>query len=144
MPMPAYLQAANENTLLIAQLESPTALDQAETIAKVPGIDVLMLGPADLSVIAGIPFQFDHPMIAEAYRRVAQAAKNAGKWWGTVSGSPEHSQMLLDLGARFICHGCDIIQVKLGMEQIQQRYAALGFTFDNRLAAEAAELAKHR
>jgi 4-hydroxy-2-oxoheptanedioate aldolase len=103
-----------------------------------------MLGPADLSVIAGIPFQFDHPMIAEAYRRVAQAAKNAGKWWGTVSGSPEHSQMLLDLGARFICHGCDIIQVKLGMEQIQQRYAPLGFTFDNRLAAEAAELAKHR
>jgi 4-hydroxy-2-oxoheptanedioate aldolase len=144
MPMPAYLQAANENTLLIAQLESPTALDQAEMIAKVSGIDVLMLGPADLSVIAGIPFQFDHPMIAEAYRRVAQAAKNAGKWWGTVSGSPEHSQMLLDLGARFICHGCDIIQVKLGMEQIQQRYAALGFTFDNRLAAEAAELAKHR
>lgn len=142
MPMPEYLQAANEHTLLIAQLESPTALEQAEAIANVPGIDVLMLGPADLSVIAGIPFQFDHPLVAEAYRRVAQAAKNAGKWWGTVSGSPEHSQMLLDLGARFICHGCDIIQVKLGMEQIQQRYAPLGFTFDNRLAAEAAELAK--
>lgn len=142
MPMPPYLKAANEHTLLIAQLESPTALDQAEAIAKVEGIDVLMLGPGDLSVIAGIPYQFDHPLIVDAYRRVAAAAKSAGKWWGTVSGSPEHTRKLLDLGARFICHGCDLIMVKLGMEQIQERYASLGFTFENRLAAEAAELAK--
>lgn len=143
MPMPPYLKAANEHTLLIAQLESPNALDQSESIAKVPGIDVLMLGPGDLSVIAGIPYQFDHPLILGAYRRIAEAAKSNGKWWGTVSGSPEHTQMLLDLGARFICHGCDLIMVKQGMEQIQQCYAPLGFTFDNRLAAEAAELAKH-
>lgn len=141
-PMPPYLKAANEHTLLIVQLESPTALDQAEAIAKVPGVDVLMLGPGDLSVIAGIPYQFDHPLIVGAYRRVAEAARSAGKWWGTVSGSPAHTQTLLDLGARFICHGCDLIMVKLGMEQIQQCYAPLGFTFDNRLAAEAAEFAK--
>lgn len=139
-PMAPYLQAANAHTLLIVQLESPTAVDNAEAIARVPGLDVLMLGPADLSVIAGIPYQFDHPLIADAYRRVAAAAKNAKKWWGTVSGSPEHSQMLIGLGARFICHGCDLIMVKQGMEQIQERYAPLGFTFDNRLAAEAARL----
>ncbi|HBJ38667.1 MAG TPA: aldolase, partial [Planctomycetaceae bacterium] len=140
MPMVPYLKAANEHTLLIAQLESPTALDQAAAIAGVPGIDVLMLGPGDLSVMAGIPFQFDHPLITDAYRRVADAAKNAGKWWGTVSGSPEHTQMLLDLGATFICHGCDLIMVKRGMEHIQTSFGPLGFKFENRLAAEAAEL----
>ncbi len=143
MPMPPYLKAANEHTLLIVQLESPTALDQAEAIAKVPGVDVLMLGPGDLSVIAGIPYEFDHPLIANAYHRVAEAARIAGKWWGTVSGTPEHTQRLLDLNAKFICHGCDLIQVKQGMEMIQQRYSALGFTFENRLEAEAAALAKH-
>jgi 4-hydroxy-2-oxoheptanedioate aldolase len=142
MPMPPYLKAANEHTLLIAQLESPTALDQAEAIARVPGVDVLMLGPGDLSVIAGIPYQFDHPLITGAYQRVAAAAKSAGKWWGTVSGSPEHTRKLFELGAKFICHGCDLIMVKQGMEQIQQHYAPLGFTFEHRLAAEAAELAK--
>lgn len=140
MPMPPYLKAANRNTLLITQLESPTALDHADEIARVPGIDVLMLGPGDLSVIAGIPYQFDHPLMADAYRRVAAAAKAAGKAWGTVSGSPEHTQKLLELGARFICHGCDLIMVKQGMEMIQQRYAPLGFTFDNRITAEAARL----
>ena len=139
MPMPHYLRAANDHTLLIAQLESPISLDQAEAIALVPGIDVLMLGPGDLSVIAGIPYQFDHPMIADAYRRVAAAAKSSDKWWGTVSGSPEHTQKLLDMGAKFICHGCDLIMVKSGMEVIQRRYAPLGFTFENRLAVEAAE-----
>jgi 4-hydroxy-2-oxoheptanedioate aldolase len=123
------------------QLESPASLQQAEAIARVPGIDVLMLGPGDLSVLAGIPYQFDHPVITDAYRCLAAAAKAAGKWWGTVSGNPEHTQMLFDRGAKFICHGCDLIMVKQGMEQIQQRYAALGFTFENRLAAEAAKLA---
>jgi 4-hydroxy-2-oxoheptanedioate aldolase len=142
MPMPPYLRAANDNTLLIAQLESPTALDQAEAIARVPGIDVLMLGPGDLSVIAGIPYQFDHPLIAGAYKRVAAAAKSAGTWWGTVSGSPTHTRKLFELGAKFICHGCDLIMVKQGMEQIQQNYAPLGFTFENRLAAEAASLSE--
>lgn len=95
MPMPPYIRAANEHTLLIAQLESPHALEQAEAIAATPGIDVLMLGPGDLSVLAGIPFQFDHPIVAGAYRRIAEAAKSAGKWWGTVSSGPEHSKMLL-------------------------------------------------
>lgn len=46
------------------------------------------------------------------------SAKNAGKWWGTVSGSPEHTQKLFDPGAKFICHGADLIMVKQGMEQI--------------------------
>jgi len=142
MPMPPYFKAANEHTLLIVQIESPRALEQADEIARVPGVDVLMLGPGDLSVLAGIPFQFDHPLITGAYQRLADAAAKAGKWWGTVSGGPEHSQRLLDLNAKFICHGCDLILVKQGMELIQQRYAGLGFTFENRLAAEAAELAR--
>jgi len=140
MPMQPYLRAANEHTLIITQIESPRALEAVEAIARVPGVDVLMLGPGDLSVIAGIPYQFDHPIITGAYRALAQAAKNAGKAWGTVSGSPEHTQMLMDLGATFLCHGADIILVKQGMERIQQQYAPLGFTFDNRLAAEAATL----
>ncbi|MHB0961197.1 MAG: HpcH/HpaI aldolase family protein [Pirellulaceae bacterium] len=140
MPIPSYLKAANEHTLLITQLESPRALDAAAAIAQVPGVDVLMIGPGDLSVIAGIPYQFDHPLIADAYRRVAAAAEQAGKWWGTVSGSPDHMRELMDLGAKFLCHGADIIMVKQGMELIQQCYAPLGFTFDNRLAAQAAEL----
>jgi len=142
MPMAEYIKLANEHTLLVVQIESPTALKNAEAIAAVPGVDVLMLGPGDFSVLAGIPFQFDHPMIQDAYQRTAEAAKKAGKWWGTVAFSPEHARMLMDAGALFICHGADILLVKRGFEDIQRRFAKLGFQFDNRLATEAAAMEK--
>ena len=64
----------------------------------------------------------------------------AGKWWGTVSASPEHSKMLMDLGALFICHGADIVFVKQAWENVQKRYTELGFAFENRLADIGARL----
>lgn len=142
MPMPRYFELANEHTLLIVQIESPLALENIDAIAAVPGVDVLMLGPGDYSLLAGIPFQFDHELVKNAYRRVADAAAKAGKWWGTVSGSPEHSKMLMDLGAKFICHGADIVAVKQYWENVQQRYGELGFKFENRLVSDAAALCK--
>jgi 4-hydroxy-2-oxoheptanedioate aldolase len=141
-PIPQYIKLANEHTLVVVQIESPAAVDNADAIARVPGVDVLMIGPADLSILAGVPFQLSHPIIKDAYQRVAAAAKAAGKWWGTTSGSPEHSRMLLDLGALFICHGADILIVKQGFEAIQERYRALGFQFHNVLASEAAAMEK--
>ena len=55
MPMEEYLRKANEETLLIAQIESPEALENVEAIAQVPGIDILFLGPGDYSIRLGIP-----------------------------------------------------------------------------------------
>jgi 4-hydroxy-2-oxoheptanedioate aldolase len=142
MPMKPYLKVANEETVVIIQVESPRALENVEAIAKVPGVDVVMVGPGDLSVLAGIPYEFDNPYITNAFKRVAKAAKDAGVHWGTTSGSPEHTKKLLELDARFICHGADIIMVKRGLEQIQENYSALGFTFDNQIAAMTAKLEK--
>ena len=50
MPMEEYLRKANEETLLIAQIESPEALENVEAIAQVSGIDILFLGPGDYSL----------------------------------------------------------------------------------------------
>ena len=139
-PMKHYLKKANAETLVIVQIESPRALDEVESMAKVPGVDVLMIGPADLSVLSGVPFEFDHPTMIQARHRVAAAARDAGIHWGSTSATPAHSRALVEAGARFICHGADILFVKRALEQVQQEYGALGFTFDNRLGAMAAEL----
>lgn len=139
-PIEKYLQKANAETLLIVQIESERALEQVEAIARVPGVDVVMVGQGDFSVLAGVPYQFDHPKVVNALARAAAAAKDAGIHWGTTSGTPEHSRKLMDMGARFICHGADILIMKRGLEQIQAQYAPLGFTFDNRLESMAAEL----
>jgi len=141
-PMRPYLEKANAETLIIIQIESPKALADIDAIAQTPGVDVLMLGPADFSVLAGVPFQFDHALIAEARQKIAAAAKKAGIHWGTTSAGPDHSKMLLDMGARFVCHNADILIVKRGLEAIQDQYKKLGFSFENRLTQIAAELQK--
>jgi 4-hydroxy-2-oxoheptanedioate aldolase len=143
-PIKPYLQKANEETLVIVQIESPKALEELDAIAKVPGVDVLMFGPGDFSVLAGVPYQFDHAILVEAIKRVAAAAKKAGIHWGTVSPTPEHTHKLMDLGARFICHNADIVIVKRGLEQIQSQFAPLGFTFENQLATMSAELERYK
>jgi 4-hydroxy-2-oxoheptanedioate aldolase len=143
-PLQEYLKKANAETLVVIQIESPKALEELDAIARVPGVDVLMFGPGDFSVLAGVPGQFDHALLASARQRIAQAAKSAGIHWGTVSPTPENTAALLAMGARFICHGADILMVKRGLEQIQASYKPLGFTFANQLEAMSAEMKNYK
>jgi 4-hydroxy-2-oxoheptanedioate aldolase len=133
MPLTDYIRASNEQTFVVVQIEEPAALEHARAIAAVEGVDAIFLGPADFSILAGIPGRFDHPRLQEATREIADAANRAGKHWGTVSVSAEQTQKLLEQGARIICHSADILLVKNGLEQIQQQFGRLGFTFVNRL-----------
>jgi len=135
MPMAEYLRRANEETFVVIQLEDPKAVDQAEQIAAVPGVDVLFLGPADFSILSGIPGQFDHLKVREAIESLAAAARKTGKHWGMPCGTVEQAQRIMELGAKFICHMADIVLIKLGQEKIQQQFGPLGFQFDNRLAS---------
>lgn len=133
LPLEAYLRRANEETIVIVQIESPEALERVDEIARVPGVDLLLLGPGDLSVLSGVPFSFESPLVMGAIDRVAAAAAAAGIHWGMPSSGPEHSRMLLAKGARLVCHGADILMVKRGLETIRREYGEMGFTFDDRI-----------
>jgi 4-hydroxy-2-oxoheptanedioate aldolase len=132
LPMKEYVRAANDQTFLVIQLEDAGAVANAQAIAEVQGVDVLFFGPADFTVLSGVPGEFEHPLVLEAMRTIAEAARRAGKQWGSTSASAEQSERLLEMGARFICHGCDIILVKSGLEEIRRQHRSLGFTFDGR------------
>jgi 4-hydroxy-2-oxoheptanedioate aldolase len=134
LPVGDYIRAANKETFLVVQLEDRGAVAQAHAIADVDGVDVLFFGPADFTVLSGIPGQFDDPQVWEAIETIADAARRAGKHWGMPTWSAEHARKLLDLGARFLCHGADILLVKHGHEEIQRRFGPLGFTFDRKLS----------
>src|SRR5262249_23743624 len=114
MPLAEYVQAANEQTFVVIQIEDAHALEHARAIAEVEGVDALFFGPADFSILSGVPGQFDHPLLRDAVRKIADAARRAGKHWGMPSSSPEQTRELLDLGARFLCHGADILMIKDG------------------------------
>ena len=132
LPLTDYLRMANEETFVVIQLEHQAAVDNAAAIAEVPGVDVLMLGPGDYSILGGFPGQWEHPKIAEAMKTIAAAAAKHGKQWGGPAFTPEHARRMLDLGARFICHGADIVWLKAAFEKVQRDFSPLGFTFENR------------
>jgi 4-hydroxy-2-oxoheptanedioate aldolase len=130
MPLEKYVREANEQTFIVVQLEDPESVANAREIAEVEGVDVLLFGPGDFSVLSGIPGQFQHPKVEEAIRAVAAAASAAGKHWGMPVGTPERAKQLLDLGARFLAYGADILWVQQGLAETRRRFAPLGFTFD--------------
>ncbi len=136
MDVSEYIQMANAETLLVTQLEDPRAVQNAEAIGAVEGVDVLMLGPGDFTVQSGIPGQMDHPKFQKAVETIARAARNTGKNWGMPMNTADAVKQGLSMGARFILHRSDLMILKETFEQIQAEFGPMGFTYENRVAAQ--------
>jgi len=100
----------NQETLLIAMLETPEAIENADAIAAVDGIDMLHIGSSDLSTEMGIPGQYNHARMRQAYEATARAARAHGKWMGVggVREDLEFQTWLLQLGMRYLTGGSDV------------------------------------
>jgi 4-hydroxy-2-oxoheptanedioate aldolase len=99
-----YFKIADQQLLGIVQIESTTAVRNAENIAAVEGVDVLFVGPTDLSHSMGIIGQVEHPQFVDALRTVASAARKAGKAAGILLRNPAEAARHLEMGYTFI--GC--------------------------------------
>jgi 2-dehydro-3-deoxyglucarate aldolase len=109
-----YFNSINDEVIVLAQIEHYLAVDKIEEIVSVEGLDGVFLGPYDLSGSMGIVAQFDHPRMAEARKRVLEAAGKAGKAVGIHEVSPEVEavQALLKEGFNFVA--CSIDTIFLG------------------------------
>jgi 2-dehydro-3-deoxyglucarate aldolase/4-hydroxy-2-oxoheptanedioate aldolase len=109
MPHPGqYLEAANRNTTVICQIESPEGVADAEAIAAIPGVDVLWIGHFDLTANQGIIGQFDHPDFHAALRAVVAAAAKHGKQSAIQAGSPAQLREWSALGFTVMSYAADI------------------------------------
>ena len=89
-------------------LETPEAVANADAIAAVPGVDVLMFGTSDLTATMGIPGQIGHPDVRKAYETVGAACAKHGKFMGMGGVYDEKvAPDYIKLGARFILSGSD-------------------------------------
>lgn len=118
-----YLEQANEQRMVVVQIEDPEPLEELDAIAAVPGIDMLFFGPGDFSHAIGAPGVWDHPRLIEARRRVAEAAIAAGKFAGTV-GSAANLEELIALGYRFISIGADVVGLAQYCSSVMQAFGA--------------------
>jgi 2-keto-3-deoxy-L-rhamnonate aldolase RhmA len=100
----------NEATLLVAMLESPQGIVNADAIAAVPGIDVLLIGSNDLCTAMGIPGELKHPKLRAAYEATMRACAAQGKCLGIggIRADVSHVAELVQLGARFVIAASDI------------------------------------
>ncbi len=136
-PMADYLRQANEQTVVLPQIESPNAVAAAEEIAEVDGVDMLFFGPGDFSVISGIPGEFKSALVRDAMAHTAKAALRAGKRFGTLVFDLEGAQRALDLGATLVCYGGDLHFVRQALIRMKEDFARLGFQFEDKLGHAA-------
>lgn len=116
--------ALDAATTVAVMVESPQAVEQAEAIAAVPGVDIVHVGAVDLCDALGIPGRIDDPRVLECFNRVIDACRRHGKVAGIggVGGHPEVAQHVVRRGARFLTAGIDW---DLMLVAARQRVAAL-------------------
>jgi len=122
MGMREYMDWSNRETFLVVQIEDREAVEDIDGIAAVDGIDLLFVGPGDLSQSYGCPGEFDHPRIQEAVERVAAAAETHCKNWGIPAGNPERARKLVAMGARFLNVGSVIGVLRNGLSELYASY----------------------
>jgi 2-dehydro-3-deoxyglucarate aldolase/4-hydroxy-2-oxoheptanedioate aldolase len=113
----AKIRTANEELVLIAQIENRPGLDNVERIAAVDGIDILWIGQFDLSNFLGIPGQFEHPTFIDALQRVVAACERHGKTAAFLVPSIEEGVERLRQGFRCIAYGGDLWIYQQGLRQ---------------------------
>jgi 4-hydroxy-2-oxoheptanedioate aldolase len=101
--------AASTSLYTMVQIESTSALEHVDSIAAVDGVDMLFLGPWDLSFSMGILGEFDRPEFADALRRTAEAASKHGKHSGILLPAGHTVAACHSLGYRFIVAGADVM-----------------------------------
>jgi 2-keto-3-deoxy-L-rhamnonate aldolase RhmA len=100
-------RVVNERILGIVQVEAPGTVADADEIAALDGVDVLFVGPADLSHSLGVPGRFDDPVYLEALRTVVAACEQHGKAAGILLYDETVIARHLELGFRFVGLGSE-------------------------------------
>ncbi|MGF1616296.1 MAG: HpcH/HpaI aldolase/citrate lyase family protein [Acidimicrobiia bacterium] len=104
-----YVTTADKRVAVIVQIETAGAIDDLEAIARVPGLDGLLVGRNDLSASMGLARQPNHPEVHEVIDRVVQVCADAGIAAGIAGpADPEEALRWRDLGMRFFSAGGDI------------------------------------
>jgi len=106
LPMWRHIADADANTVLVAQIEDPEALDEIDAIAAVEGVDSLFIGRGDLTAAFGDEAK-DPPAVRDAVERISQAARKAGKPISVYVGNAAEAAWLKSLGANVFVLSAD-------------------------------------
>ena len=119
VPVPEYVRIADHEIMVCVQVETPESVDRIEEILAVPGVDMIFVGPADLSATCGFPLNPAHPEVERRIGQAAEAARRAGVALGTVARTPEEVRHRVDQGFRFFVVAADTgLLLQAGAEKL--------------------------
>jgi 4-hydroxy-2-oxoheptanedioate aldolase len=123
VPLAEFTTRANETNFVAIQVETMGAVAELDDIAAIDGVDLLFVGPSDLSQALGVTGDITHARCIDAIESVARACEANGKPWGAVTPTPEYARLLLDRGCTLISAVNDVKLVTNGLETMRQRFA---------------------
>ena len=121
-PAASYFSASNETTFVAIQIEHKDAVDQVDEIASIPGVDLLFVGPADLSQSMGLPGEWQHPRVIAALEKVSIASKAHGVAWGILPRDKAHADQCRAMGCQLFSIGMDVWFFQLGLREYISRW----------------------
>lgn len=98
----AHTATSNAETMVIAQVETPAAIEQLPAILETPEIDVIFVGPSDLSLSLGVPGDWQHPKLLAAFDTVVASMQSSDKALGVLVPTVEAALQWKARGARYI------------------------------------------
>lgn len=122
---PDYTTQANNETFLTVQIETQEALDNVEAIAAVPGVDVLFLGPGDMSLRLGCTPAVSDPVMLDVQKKIAAACRLHGKAWGRPVGTMEDARVIIELGAQLVAFGSEFGGLHKHLSECSAQFDAL-------------------
>ncbi len=127
LPPAEFIQKANRDSFVAIQVETLGSVEECDAIAAIDGVDLMFIGPSDLSLSMGIPGQFMHERCLDAVDKVAAACRKHGKTWGAVTPHVEHARMLAEKGCSMFSAVNDVRLLNAGLARMRDEFA---FLFD--------------
>lgn len=118
IPVGQYIEQANENILIAVQAETAKAVDNLEEIVEVDGIDMIFVGPSDLSVSLGFAGKPNASQVRERIEKINTIAKNKGVLSGIYVGNVPDMEMWLKKGFQFMATGTTGL-IRLTLKQLE-------------------------
>ena len=108
IPSEEHFSASNSRVLTIAHIEGLEGIANLGKICSVSGVDVLFIGPYDLSQSCGVPGQVDHPAVERRMAEAVAIARSNGLTVGTFVESVESARKWISVGVRYLAYSVDV------------------------------------
>lgn len=107
MPVRDYIEAANRETMIVSHCETAKCVENLDEILKVDGLDVIFIGPMDLSQSLGVPGDTGCEKVQSCIAQIKEKVLHSDKALGTTAATPEAARKLISQGVQYILMGSD-------------------------------------